>query len=149
MLRTMLVVMLAFAGTQSSRQAYLGQWTAQFGGATYVRLQLTESNGTVGGRISLGNIELTPHGELRRAEEAPSTLAPLFDVVLRDTMLTFARKDVEDTDRFEMRLLKGNAAELTFVITDEFRRELAAEGLPIPKPFPLTRASSPLQLIRP
>ena len=105
-------------------------------------MQLTEGNGTVGGRISLGNIELTPQGEIRRAEEAPSEFKPLLDVVLRDTVLTFARKDGEDTDRFEMRLLKDNAAELTFVITDEFRRELAAEGLPVPKPFRLREPRS-------
>ena len=142
--RAMLVAMLAFASTQAKPQAYIGQWTAAFGGATYVRLQLTESNGAVSGRISLGNIEVNPQGEVRRADNAPSEFSPLLDVVLRETMLTFARKDGEDTDRFEMRLLKDNTAELTFLLTDEVRREIAAEGIPVPKPVRLTRSSSTL-----
>jgi len=141
--RMILVAMLALASTQASRPAHVGQWTAAFGGATWVRLQLTESKGAIGGRISLGDLEVNAQGEVRRASEAPPEFTPLFDVVLRDAVLSFARKDGDDMDRFELRVLQDvNTAELSFIVSDELRRELAAEGLVVPKPVRLTRVVS-------
>ena len=138
--RTILVVMLALASVQTGRQAYVGQWTAAFEGATYVRLQLTESGGALAGQISLGNIEVNAQGEVRRAVEAPAELTPLFDIAVRDRVLAFARKDGNDIDRFELRVLQdAKTAELSFIASDEFKRELAAEGLVPPKPVKLTR----------
>ena len=90
----------------------------------------------IGGRISLGDLEVNSQGEVRRASEAPAEFTPLLDVVLRGTMLSFARKDWgDDMDRFELRVLQdGNTAELSFIASEELRRELAAEGLVVPKP---------------
>ena len=48
-------------------------------------------------------------------------------------------RDVTDIDRFEMRLLDDETAELLFIPTDEDRKELAAEGIGVPKPMRLKR----------
>jgi hypothetical protein len=55
-------------------------------------------------------------------------------------MLSFSRKAGNDTDRFELRRV-GDHGELSLIMSDELRREVAAEGLPIPKPIRLTKVS--------
>ena len=98
------------------------------------------TNGALGGAISLGDVEVDSEGAVRKATTAPAKLTPLFDVVTRASTLSFARKDGNDTDRFELRLV-GAQAELRFILSDADRQELAAEGIPVPKPFPLTRVA--------
>ena len=53
-------------------------------------------------------------------------------------MLSFSRKDGNDTDHFELRLV-DNRAELRFIPSDADRAELAAIEVPVPKPIRLTR----------
>ena len=53
--------------------------------------------------------------------------------------MTFSRKDTTDTDRFELRMLEGGRAELHMLLNESDRKELAASGIPTPKPIPLTR----------
>jgi hypothetical protein len=134
------IVSLVFALTfvQAASQPYAGTWTAELAGRTYVRLELQVTNGALGGKISLGNIEVDSQGEVRTALAAPEELSPVFDVVLRDSMLSFSRKDVNDTDHFELKLV-GDRAELRFIPSDADRAELAAMGVPVPKPIRLTR----------
>ena len=55
-------------------------------------------------------------------------------------MLSFSRKDGNDTDHFELRLV-DNRAELLFIPSDADRAELAAMGVPVPKPIRLTRVA--------
>jgi hypothetical protein len=55
------------------------------------------------------------------------------------TLLSFSRKAGEDTDRFEMRLLGADAAELRFLFSDADLSELAASGVAVPKPVQLKK----------
>ena len=54
--------------------------------------------------------------------------------------MSFARKDGDDTDRFEV-IRIGEDLELRFIVTEEFRKELAAEGITAPKPVRLHRVA--------
>ena len=133
-----MVAVIALAG-QSASARMVGYWTAQFDGRTYVRLDLKSSNGTLSGGTSLGSVEVDKAGAPFRVGEAPRELTPIFDVTATNTTLRFARKDGRDTDRFELKLDEAGRAELQFLLTDRQLRHLAADGIPAPKPFPLTR----------
>jgi len=82
-------------------------------------------------------VHLNDQGEIDKVLEPASDFIALFDVTFRDG-LRFERKDGDDTDRFELRVT-GDTAELTLVVTDEFRQELKDNGLPVPKPIKLTK----------
>jgi hypothetical protein len=137
---TMLALALALTIGQTSERPFAGTWIAEFKGSTYVRLELSLANGALGGKISLGNIQLDSEGNVNKATSAPSEFTPIFDVLLRDSILSFARKESRDTDRFEMRLLANGAAELRFLLSDDDRKDLAESSGGVPKPFRLTKA---------
>lgn len=138
------VALAAFAAVQTPATKYDGTWIAQFEGITWARLELRTVNGAVTGGISLGNIEMNKDGTLRHVEPALKELSPIFDVRplldgrQQNVGISFARKDADDTDRFEVSPA-GTDLQLAFVLTEEDRRELAAEGIPLPKPVRLTR----------
>jgi hypothetical protein len=48
-------------------------------------------------------------------------------------------KEGNDTDHFELRVLDAGRAELRMLLADQDVKELAAQGIPVPKPFALTR----------
>ncbi len=141
-----LIVAIALAMTvgqapasQAPGQTYAGTWIAEFTGTTYVRLELEGAAGALRGRISLGNVQVDAQGQVNKAEPAPRELTTIFDVTLRTTSIAFSHKDGNDTDHFEMRLVGNEAAELLVILTDEDRKELAADGIPAPKPFRLKK----------
>ncbi len=134
----LIAAVVALAG-QSSGAPIAGSWTAQFNGRTFVRLELKAANGTFNGGISLGNIEVDKQGALSRVGEAPRDLTPIFDVMQAASTVTFSRKDGTDTDRFELRILETGRAELQFLVNEGDLKELAATGIPAPKPFQLTK----------
>ena len=76
MQQTILSVILALAFNQPTSQSYAGTWTAELAGQTYVRLELQVTNGALGGRIGLGNIEVDSQGEVKTAVAAPNELSP-------------------------------------------------------------------------
>jgi hypothetical protein len=123
---------------QAGTQPFVGTWTMNFEGQTFARLELQTTAGATSGRISLGAMHVTDQGEIDHVIKPAIDFTPLFDVSYRDGVLVFARKDGDDTDRFELRV-NGDTAELTFLVTDEFRQELKDNGLPVPKPITLTR----------
>ena len=98
------------------------------------------TTGALGGGISLGDMQVNAEGEIRTAAEAPRKLSPIFDVVLRDAILSFSCKDSQDTDHFEMRLV-GDQAEIRFIPSEDDRRELAEIGVAVPKPVRLKRVA--------
>jgi hypothetical protein len=58
---------------------------------------------------------------------------PIFDVSIRDGVLSFAREEEDDnhrveTNRFELRV-SGDEARLSFLITDKTREALRASGM--------------------
>jgi len=137
--RLTLILALGIAALQAGSERFAGTWTAEYSGTTFARLDLAAKGGTVSGMISLGNIELNAKGEVKHAESAPPGAKPIFAVTVRDTTLTFSHKDEHDMDQFEMRLTGPGTAELLLKPGAEDLKELAAEGIPAPKPIPLKR----------
>jgi hypothetical protein len=136
-----LVIALTAVSGQSGRTSVDGTWIAQFEGRTFLRLELKTVDGGTTGGLGIGNIEVDKQGALQRVGELPRTLTPIFDVTEQPSLVTFSRKDGSDTDRFELHLLGAGRAELRFLLSDEDREELAADGVSVPKPIVLTRQS--------
>jgi hypothetical protein len=134
------VVITALSASQPASGRFDGSWTATFEGQTFVKLEIKTVNGAIEGRISLGNIEVDPKGLVKKAAPAPAASRPIFGATLKGSTLSFFSKDVNDTDQFELRLLENAEAELHFFLNDEDKKELAASGVPPPKPIRLTKA---------
>jgi hypothetical protein len=139
-MRSLVLAISLVAGVaQSSAQQFAGKWVAALDGKTYVRLELTDTNGRLTGRVSLGAVHFAPSGDITEVLKPATDFTPIFDVALRGGALTFWRKDGDDVDRFELRVVNGDA-QLTFVLGDEIRAELAAQGVANVKPTKLTKA---------
>jgi hypothetical protein len=135
----LLATALVSGPTQTSNQSFAGTWTAEHANQTFVRLELEGAGAVLGGRISLGDVQLDKAGQVKTAKAAPPNATPIFDVAQRTGTLTFARKDGRDTDRFELKLVAATTAELTFVLTEAMRKEMAAQGISEFKPFRLEK----------
>jgi hypothetical protein len=144
---TMLAVAIALtfgqgaAAGQGAGQSFTGSWSAEYSGTTFVRLELDAARSALGGRISLGDIQVDAQGDVIKARTAPSSFTTLFHVALRGSILSFSRKDGKDTDHFEMRLTGDNSAELRFLPSAADLKELAANGIPAPKPIRLIKVA--------
>ena len=141
MWQTLLAGVLVVASVQATDRWYEGKWTAEFQGVTFVRFELAVANGKPGGRISLGNVEVNADGGLRSVSPAPDRQLEIFDVSVRGAVVAFSHQDGQEIDRFEIRQV-GDHAELWFLLSDETRRELAAEGIPVPNPITLKKERS-------
>lgn len=120
---------------------YSGDWTAEFNGTTYVRLALNDKAGAPQGALSIGqSIHVDGQGNVDRVTEAAPTLRPILDVRQNGDVLSFSYENGGDIDKFELRLINTNTAELTVLIPEEARQELAADGIPLPKPFRLAKS---------
>ena len=131
-------VTLALGLAQPAAQSFAGIWTAALKGQVYARLELREANGTLSGRISLGAIHVDKDGVVETVNAPATNFTPIFDVMARGGVVAFARKDGDDTDRFEIRMVDGDVR-LTFVPSAEDRETLAREGVPLPKPVRLVK----------
>ena len=125
--------------TQADTPSVVGSWAAEFKGQTFIRLDLRLSSGALAGSLRTGDIEVDEQGSLRRVGTLPSDPKPLFDFTQTAAAVTFSRKDGEHTDRFEFRALDRTRGELRLLFTEEMRKELAAEGIAVPKPIVMTR----------
>ncbi len=122
---------------------YSGDWTADFHGTTYVRLMLNDKGGAAQGAMSIGkDIHVDRQGNIDGVTEAASTLTPMLDVRRSGEVLSFSYRsgDNVDVDTFELRLIDSNTAELTLLLPEEARQELAADGIPLPRPFRLAQS---------
>jgi hypothetical protein len=133
---TTLTLVLALAGQTAA--SFAGAWTATLGPTAHVRLELQERDGVVTGRVSLGFVHLDKEGVVDEVLKPAINFTPIFDVAIRDGVLSFARLDGNDTDRFELRVA-GDALELRFLADKEFLEELARDGIAPPKPIRLTK----------
>ena len=133
----------AIPATQRDPTAIVGTWTAEFHGRTFIRLELRILRGTLTGSISTGDLQVDEQGDIREVGEAPRNPSPIFDVAYQSATVAFSRKDGHEADRFEFRVLDDSRGELRLVLTDEVRKELAADGIPLPKPIMLTRLTGP------
>src|SRR5688572_13196433 len=134
-----LAAVCAVAVGQSPAGSIAGVWTAQFQGQTFVRLELASAGGALAGGITLGHFQLDKTGAVSRADAAPRELQPISEVQQRGAIVTFSVAGTDEPDRFELRLMGPRHAELRLLVSDEDREELAAEGIPAPRPIPLTK----------
>jgi hypothetical protein len=137
---TLLATALVALSLGQSLESYGGTWIAEFKGTAFVRLELSVSGGTLGGRIALGDMEVDADGRVKAARQAPDRLTPIFDVAVRNSVVSFSHKDGNDTDRFELRLI-GGEGELRFILDEDTLKELTDEGIPPPKPVQLKRVA--------
>ena len=135
----LLLIALAVASGQPGAQ-FAGTWTAEHSGTTFVKLELRAGTGPPAGELALGNVQVDDKGVVSKAEPAPSAGVAIFDVVVKGSTMSFARKDEDDIDRFEV-IRIGDELELRFIVTEEFRQELAAEGIAEPRPVRLHRVA--------
>ncbi len=121
---------------------YSGRWTAKYQGTTYIQLVLgSTSVGAPQGAMSIGeSIHVDAQGNVDGVTEAPSPLMRMLDVNWNGRVLSFSIKHGDDIHRFELRLIDASTGELTPVIPEEQRQELANDGIPLPKPFRVTKA---------
>ena len=121
---------------------YSGDWTADLNGTTYLRLMLNDQAGAPQGAMSIcKSIQVDGQGNVDRVTEAPSTLRPMTDVRRSGNVLSFSyQEDGQDFSTFELRLIDTNTAELTVLLPEEERQQLATEGIPLPKPFRLAKS---------
>jgi len=134
------VFVSAFA--QSGVQPFAGTWTAALAGQTYARLELKVTDGSIAGQIRLGAIHFGREGTVEAVMHTvqDSTPTPIFDVALRNGVLSFARKDEDEIDRFEMQLVDGDG-KLTMLLSPEIRAELVSQGISTVQPLTLKRAT--------
>ena len=137
----MMALMVGVLAAPQTTEPYAGTWIAEFDGKIFVRLEMNVSANTLAGRIALGDIEVDSEGRVKAAKDAPDRLTPIFDIVVRDSRLSFSHKDGNDSDRFEMRLGTGEQAELQFVPDEDTLKELKEAGIPVPKPVALKRVA--------
>jgi hypothetical protein len=128
---------------QSNGQTFAGKWTCEYFGRTLARLELQDSDWGLTGRISIGAMHVDAEGKLDMVLEEATYYTPIFNVSIRDGVLSFAREEEDDnhrveTNRFELRV-SGDTATLAFLITDKFREELKASGMGPPQPITLKR----------
>jgi hypothetical protein len=91
--------------------------------------------------MSIGqSIHVDKAGDVDSATAASSTLTPMLDVRWDGAVLSFGINEGDDIDRFEFRPIDANHAELTLILSQDQRQELAADQIPLPKPFHLTRS---------
>jgi hypothetical protein len=138
-MRPLIVAFVAIALGQSGNSLN-GNWAATFQGTTYVRLAVADSAAGPQGTMSIGqSIHVDQEGNVDQVTQASPTLNRMVDVRWNVSVLSFAINTSGDDERFEFRLTDANHAELTPIISEEQRQELAAERIPLPKPFALAR----------
>jgi hypothetical protein len=138
-LRVLALAFVAIALGQSDSRL-TGTWTADYHGTTYVRVALADGTAGPQGSMSIGqSIHVDKEGNVDSATPASTTLSRMLDIRWNGSVLSFSIKADDDVDRFELRLINTNTAELTPIVPEEQQRELAADGIPLPKPFRLTK----------
>jgi hypothetical protein len=116
-----------------------GNWTANFQGATYVRVAFAEGAVPQGTMSIAQSIHADDEGNVDSVTVGSFTPTRMLDLRWNDGVLSFGINDGPDVDRFEFRPIDANHAELSMIFSEQERRQFAAEHLPVPKPFPLTK----------
>ena len=129
---------LLLALGQGNGQPLAGQWTCEYFGRTLARLDLQDVNGSVTGRMSIGYFHVDSTGKLDVVIEEATVFTPIFDVVLRDGVLSFAKLNDGSTDRYELRV-SADTAKLSFLLNDKTIEALRASGMGPPQPVTFRR----------
>jgi hypothetical protein len=124
---------------QSNGQPFAGKWSCEYFGRTLARLDLQDVNGSVRGRMSMGVFHVDSDGKLDIVIEEATVFTPIFDVVPRDGVLSFAKDNDGTTDRYELRV-SGDTAKLSFLLTDKAIEPAKAAGMGPPQPVTFKRS---------
>ena len=116
-----------------------GSWAASFQGATYGRLTFAGGAPMPQGTMSIAeSIHGDAAGNVDDVIVGSFMPTRMLDIGWSDGVLSFGINDGPNVDRFEFRLIDATHAELAMMLSEEERRQAAAEQLPLPKPFRLT-----------
>jgi hypothetical protein len=110
----------------------------EYFGRTLARLDLQDVNGLVTGRMSMGVFHVDSDGKLDVVIEEANVFTPIFDIVLRDGVLSFAKDNDGTTDRYELRV-SGDTARLSFLLTAKALEAAKASGMGAPRPITFKR----------
>jgi hypothetical protein len=124
---------------QPSGQPFAGKWTCESFGRTLARLDLQDVNGSVTGRMSMGVFHVDSDGKLDVVIEEATVFTPIFDVVLRSGVLSFAKDNDGTTDRYELRV-SGDTAKLSFLLTDKAIEAAKGAGMGAPQSIVFRKA---------
>ena len=137
----LVVAAIASALGQPGSQPFTGRWAADHHGRPIVRLDLRMNGDALRGWIQLADLHLDAQGEVETVLSELPQAATLLDVTTRGQTVAFSRRDGNDIDHFEMSVIDDRTAELRFPASDAERRQLADDGIPLPRPIRLTRVS--------
>ena len=132
-------VVVLLASGQPTSQQFVGTWTSDYSGRTLARVDLQDVNGSVTGRMSMGVFHVDSDGKLDVVIEEASVYSAIFDVVLRDGVLSFTKLNDGTPNRYELRA--GNdTLKLSFVLTEEAAERAKASGMGAPQPIVFRKA---------
>lgn len=138
---TTLLLALTFAvfPLQPIPAAVTGTWVAEREGTVFVRLELRVTDGAVSAGLATGNVEFDNKGEIKNAAPVPAKLTPITDLAVTGSDVSFIRLEGNDTERFRLRVVSEDRAELFLLLDEEMLEELKEMGIPTPKPFALRK----------
>lgn len=135
----LLALMFAFFPPQPIPAAVAGTWVAEHDCIVFVRLELLVTDGALSAGLATGDVQFNEKGEVKNAEPAPARLTPITDLTATGSDVSFVRLEGNDTERFRLRVVGADRAELQFLPDEEMLEELKEMGIPAPKPFALRK----------
>ena len=135
----LLALTFAFFPLQPIPAAAAGTWVAERNGTVYVRLELRVTDGALSAGLATGDVQFDDKGEVKNAAPAPAKLTPITDLTATGSDVSFVRHQGNDTERFRLRVVSDDRAELQFLPDEDMLEELKEMGIPAPKPFALRR----------
>jgi hypothetical protein len=133
-------VLFALLPLQTPSANLLGTWTAEKDGTTFVRLELRTTGNSLGGALAVGNHSFDESGNLKAVSPASRPPSPLAEISTKDGVLSFVWQPDNEPERFRFRVIGENAAELTYLPSEEMLEELKDEGIPAPRPIALRKS---------
>ena len=114
-------------------QPYVGTWTAEFTGTTFIRLDIRMTNDTLTGRISVGDVHVDANGRADRVGAAPAESTPVIidGLDVTHSTLTFSRIQGGDTDHFSAKWIDPTSLELSFLWWDAERHYAGIHPAPV------------------
>jgi hypothetical protein len=135
----LLALTLAVVPLQPIPAVAAGTWVAEREGTVYVRLELRVTDGALSAGLATGDVQFDDTGAVKNAKPAPARATPITDLTAAGLDLSFVRLEGNDTERFRLRVLSDDRAELQFLPDEEMLEELKEAGIPAPRPFALRK----------
>jgi hypothetical protein len=112
---------------------------AERNGTVFVRLELRVTDGALSAGLATGDVQFDAKGEVKNAAPVPARLTPITDLVATGSDVSFVRLEGNDTERFRLRVVSEDRAELQLLPDEEMLEELKELGIPAPKPIALRK----------